>query len=143
MSLCHIMPGSLLGTALLLGCVPPILPPNPQRLEQGLLAFLVDGQTAREQVLLRLGAPMAEFEGKRIWTYDFVWDPAGDWRRVGRTVVSEWRYIHLPGTCSLVLVFGPEGRLLRHSLVTSHPAPPPATPPAPGAATRESSDRVL
>ena len=66
-----------------------------------------------------------------ILTYDFVVDMAGHWQRVGTSVVSDWLY-PLPRASSLVLVFGPEDRLVRHSLVTGpRNAAPPVTPPAP------------
>jgi outer membrane protein assembly factor BamE (lipoprotein component of BamABCDE complex) len=125
--------GSLLGLALLLGCVPPVVPPEPQRLQQGLLAFLADGRTTREEVLLKLGTPLATFEGDRLWTYDFSWHPDGEWRRVGVTVQSPWHYGFRPGACSLVLVFNAQGVVVRHSLVVEPPPQVPAPVKADGA----------
>src|SRR5690349_11868030 len=44
-------------------------PPTTAELQAGWLSFVRDGQTAREQVVLRLGTPTAEFENQRILTY--------------------------------------------------------------------------
>jgi hypothetical protein len=95
------------------------MPARPEKLFQGLLAFLVDGKSRRDEVLLRLGPPMAQFEGERILTYAFREDERGEWQRVVRSTFSDGRHLYPPGTSSLVLVFGPDGVLLRHSLVVA------------------------
>jgi len=96
---------------------PELQPARPEGLLQGLLAFLADGKTTRQEVLLQLGAPTAQFEGERILSYAFHVDNKGEWRRVERRSNSDGRANFLPGTSSLVLVFGPDGVLLQHSLV--------------------------
>jgi|GEM_PF-1320003 len=103
------------------GCVrsPVLQPAKPELLREGPLGFLQDGKTSREEVLLQLGTPMAQFEGERILTYAFTHGPKGEWLRIGRWDPREGRYYYLPGTCSLVLVFGTDGVLTRHSLVMS------------------------
>lgn len=85
--------------------------------ETGTLGALQDGRTTRQEILLKFGTPSATFEGERILTYDFVRDPQGEWRRVGTVLISDWRFNFIPGSCSLVLVFGPDGLLVRHGLV--------------------------
>lgn len=115
-----------------IGCADPaVMQEKTRAFESGLLSSIQDGQTTRQEVLLRLGTPSASFEGGRILTYDFVVDMAGQWQRVGTSVVSDWLY-PLPRASSLVLVFGPEDRLVRHSLVTGpRNAAPPVTAHAP------------
>ncbi|MFN7958979.1 MAG: hypothetical protein U0P46_11755 [Holophagaceae bacterium] len=106
-----------LGLALGPGCIDPALVQEKTRaFEAGLLEFIQEGRTTRQEILLRLGAPSAAFEGGRILTYDFVMEPSGEWRRVGATGVSGWSTAW-PRTASLVLVFGPEDRLVRQNLV--------------------------
>jgi len=114
--------GPLLGLALLAGCTPPLLrQAELAEIQVEWLAFLNDGKTTREDVLLRLGTPSAQLEGERILTYAFSRDAGGAWgpvaRRWGRAqkapIFSE-RHIG-----SLVLVFAADGRLVRHSLVVS------------------------
>ncbi len=68
------------------------------------LAFLVDGQTARDTVLAALGEPSRTFERDRILSY-----------RLSRkyevvSVLTATRF-------SLILVFDVEGVLARHGLV--------------------------
>lgn len=112
--------GPLLGLALLAGCTPPLLREStPAEAQVEWLAFLSDGKTTREDVLLRLGTPSARLEGERILTYAFSRNAAGAWGRAGRSwgraqkapIFTDSR-IH-----SLVLVFAADGRLVRHSLV--------------------------
>lgn len=106
-----------MGLALGHGCLDPAVIQEKTRLfEAGLLEAVRDGQTTRQEVLLQLGAPSAAFEEGRILTYDFVMEAAGEWRRVGSASVSSWSYAW-PRISSLVLVFGPDGRVIRHSLV--------------------------
>jgi hypothetical protein len=84
-------------------------------------AFAV-GKTTREEVLLQLGTPAAHFEGERILTYAYVKGSGDAWVRVGRYWNREkqaFEYLGRSGNCNLVLVFGADGRLVRHSLVVS------------------------
>lgn len=121
--------GAATGVVLCLGCTNPSVALEKFRvLETGTLGFLREGQTTRQEILTRLGTPSARFEGDRILTYDFVRNTLGDWRRVGTTVVSDWRFTYGPGSCSLVLVFQADGTLARHTLVKDQewPVPSPA-----------------
>jgi outer membrane protein assembly factor BamE (lipoprotein component of BamABCDE complex) len=92
--------------------------------ESATLAPLQDGKTTRQDVLLRLGTPSARFEGDRLLTYDFVRGAGGQWQRVTTVSTSEWMYPYVPGSCSLVLVFRPDGVLERHTLVKDRESAP-------------------
>lgn len=123
----HLCRGLLLAIALLVGCTPPVLrQAAPAEIHQDRLAFLADGKTTREEVLLRLGTPGAHFEGERILTYAFRRSSTGGWLREGRSWTVEQtvaRHENLVPVYrsyrvgNLVLVFGADGRLARHSLV--------------------------
>ena len=92
---------------------------DPQLLfESELLAFIRDGVTTREEVALKLGIPSAQFEGEKILMYQLRADKAGKWQLTAPQISAttgfrEWEQ----GTCSLVLVFGSDGVLRKHSLV--------------------------
>ena len=128
------LPMLFVGLALVIACVSP-RPMQEKALafEAGLLGSIQDGKTTRQEVLLRLGTPSSAFEGGRILTYYFVADPGGEWRRSGSSRANDWIHPH-PRTASLVLVFGPDDRLVRHRLVKDPLADPPgrdaAAPPA-------------
>jgi len=98
---------------------PHIQPTDPQLLfKTELLGFIQDGITTREEVVLNLGIPSAQFEGEKILTYQLRVDQAGNWHLVTpqinkATGFREWR----EKTCSLVLVFDGDGVLRKHSLV--------------------------
>ena len=74
-----------------------------------LLSFIRDGATTREEVLLKLGTPSAEFEGQRILTYEIRIDKKGEAHLIPPL---RYRLYH-----NLVLVFGPDAVLEKHSLV--------------------------
>ena len=106
-----------LALAMGLGCLDPaVVQERLRTFEAGVLEGIQDGRTTRQEVLLRLGGPSAVFEEGRILTYDFVMEPSGEWQRVGTIAAGGWSY-DWPRTASLVLVFGPEDRLVRHNLV--------------------------
>ena len=102
------------------GCATPkVQPADPQLLfKSDLLSFLGDGVTTREEVVLKLGIPSAQIEGEKILMYQLKVDEDGKWRLVAPrwnlgTGLRAWS----EGTCSLVLVFGENGVLQKHSLV--------------------------
>jgi hypothetical protein len=104
------------------GCATPrVQPADPQLLfKSDLLSFLQDEVTKREEVLLKLGIPSAQIEGDRILMYQLKTDKDGSWHLVApgwnaTTGLRVWGQ----GTMSLVLVFGEDGVLRRHSLVTA------------------------
>jgi hypothetical protein len=82
----------------------------------GLLDFLDDGRTLRQDVLLKFGDPSAQYEGDRILTYRLAQDKAGYFLAGGAR--SDWSVAPF----SLVLVFDDAGVLRRHSLVQVRPA---------------------
>jgi hypothetical protein len=112
---------ALLALTVLAGCSTPKAGSalvHPSDFVRQRYSFIADGQTTREEVLLRLGIPSAKFEGERILTYQLVMDKSGGW------------YLHMPvrdketgmrvwadNTCSLVFSFNAIGVLERHSLV--------------------------
>ncbi|NWJ40932.1 MAG: hypothetical protein HXX12_08165 [Geothrix sp.] len=114
--------GLLLSLVLLAGCTPPLLrQAQPAELRAEWLAFLVDGRTTREEVLLRLGTPSAHLEGERILTYAFSRRASGARTREGRSLDREQKVpvFRAHGMENLVLVFAADGSLIRHSLVVS------------------------
>ena len=94
------------------GCV---AQPTAQQWEQNALAFLVDGSTTREQILLKLGEPTGRFESDRILTYRIARKDPDEVRVIPRsTDVGAPNYSGID--YSLVLVFS--GNVLHtHSLV--------------------------
>lgn len=110
----------LLATALAgLACATPHLQvEDPASLMDGPLAFLADGTTTRADVILKLGEPSARFEEDRILTYALTADKEGRWRVAPPPALPGTPFKDWPsGTGSLVLVFGPDGVLQRHSFV--------------------------
>jgi hypothetical protein len=111
----------LIVLALLASCATPRVQPLPaeQVSRSDLLSFIRDGGTTREEVLLKLGRPSAQFEGQRILSYQIQIDKEGaahvSWpgRSEQNPVLLRWD----KDIYSLVLVFGPSGVLERHSLV--------------------------
>jgi len=98
---------------------PHVQPIDPHLLlNSELLGFIRDGITTREEVVLKLGTPSAQFEGKKILTYQLRPDKEGKWHLVVPQIneisgFREWK----EGTCSLVLAFGSDGTLRKHNLV--------------------------
>ena len=83
-----------------------------------LLGFIQDGITTREEVVLKLGTPSAEFEGDKILTYQLRIDQAGNWHLIAPQISAAtgfraWR----KETSSLVLVFEADGVLRKHNIV--------------------------
>ena len=105
------------------GCATPKLVPVPPEdmMRTDLLAFIRDGVTTREEALVRLGTPSAQFEGQRILTYQIRMDESREahvvWPRRSELYPALTQLD--PGIHSLVLVFEADGLLERHSLVGS------------------------
>ena len=96
---------------LLAGCT--TTPTTDPSASSELLRFLDIGHTAREDVLLKLGRPSAEFEMAKILTYRIGEDPARGLYRVSRKRSQPWESVRY----SLVLVFDATGVLQRQNLV--------------------------
>jgi hypothetical protein len=110
----------LIVTILISSCATPHIQPTDTQLlfNSELLGFVKDGITTREEAILKLGIPSAQFEGEKILTYQLRVDQDGRWHLVApqfnaTTGLRQWR----EGTCSLVLIFDGEGVLRKHSLV--------------------------
>lgn len=84
-----------------------------------LLDFLADGKTTREEVVLKLGQPSAQFQHENILTYRLNIEPKNHgYYVVGREAPTEFGWSTWSGVkYSLVLVFDEAGVLRKHSLV--------------------------
>ena len=94
------------------------LPMTVAEVQEKHLEFLRDGETTREEVLLRLGDPTGIFEDGRILTFRIEASETGVVavrREYDRDIlgVSQWRLANL----SVVAVFDEKGVLRRHALV--------------------------
>lgn len=78
--------------------------------EPDLLDFIRDGETTREDALMRLGAPSASYENERLLTYRLGKDEGGFYPVAKRQGFYDVEY-------SLVLAFDDTGVLKRHSMV--------------------------
>lgn len=94
----------------------PLADPN---VERAWLAFLEDGKTRKEEVLLRFGLPSSQFEGERILTYRLMLSEHEGLLPVSREIdaddprLSQWARAEF----SLVLIFDQHHVLQRHSLI--------------------------
>ena len=78
--------------------------------QKGLIDFIRDGATTRQEVLAHLGEPGATYERERVLTYRLGRDAGGDYVLPNK---SDWN-----GVCSnLVLAMDGNGVLRQHSLV--------------------------
>ena len=113
------VPSWLAAVMLLAGCASVEQPAPDKRL----LDFLQDGQTKREEIVLRLGPPARTMQGERILFY--------------RLSHTHWGYILQEPSHerwagvnqSLVLVLDEQGVLQKHSLVTVRKQEPRTTTP--------------
>jgi hypothetical protein len=98
---------SALAVSLVAACAGPV-PIRGARPD--LLAFLIDGQTRREEVLLTLGQPSGSFEKEQILTYRVGHDSEQGYYVIDTRSWDGVRY-------SLVVVFDDKGFLRAHKLV--------------------------
>ena len=120
-------------TFLLTGCATVVAPLEPQLVSER-LPFVHNGKTSKEEILRSLGEPDYRFEGGRILTYKMCHEPVPKWFPWGNFPLSppngEPLLTHekgeaLPGavgclperTNTLILVFGPNDLVERHSVV--------------------------
>jgi hypothetical protein len=91
---------------------------KPDQVMQGPLNYLQEGKTTREEALLHLGTPTADFEKGRILTYRIGQDGEGGIfvrpRQAGLGVPQN----ALIAEFSLVLVFDDKGLLKKQKLVS-------------------------
>jgi hypothetical protein len=88
-----------------------VTPADPQIVSQK-LPFILDGKTPRKEILSNLGEPNYRHEGGRIFAYK-MWMCAMEEQR---PMIAETR-CRDQGTYNLILVFGPNNLVERHSLV--------------------------
>lgn len=104
------------------GCATPhVQSADPQVLFRSeLLGFIQDGVTTREEVVVKLGIPSAQFEGEKILIYQLWADQTGKWHLASSQISSSYNFmLSQTGKSSLVLVFGDDGILRRHNMVTA------------------------
>jgi len=90
-----------------------------QEIKENLAAFLEDGKTTKQEVLLKLGIPSAQFEEERILTYRLGLNDQGT-MVVGAPefILKDRRISRWMQSCySLVLVFDDRNILKQHSLL--------------------------
>lgn len=115
----------LIVTVLLVaGCAASTVAPHDPQVVSERLPFIRDGKTSRNEVISRLGTPDYRHEGGRILAYK-IWMCAMEEQlplflqgvpAIGSTASAEIR-CRDPGKYNLVLVFGPDNLVERHSLV--------------------------
>jgi hypothetical protein len=115
----------LVSVLLLAGCATVVVPLEPQLVSER-LPFIRDGKTSKEEVLSRLGEPDSRYEGERILTYVMCEDISLEGGlRLSHTRPTDKKDEALPGavrcsperTNNLILVFGPDDLVERHSVV--------------------------
>ena len=94
------------------GCAASTVTPQDPQVVSETLPYIRDGKTPRKEVLSRLGEPDYRHEGGRIFVYK-LWMCAVE---VQQPLIAETR-CRDSGTYNLILVFGPNNLLERHSLV--------------------------
>jgi len=101
------------------GCAARSTPAQVADVEKSQLAFVCDGVTTREEILLKLGVPSAQFEGERILTYRLGLSPRGALAPMSPEVAAEDSHYAVWSwpAYNLVLVFDPTNVLLRHSFI--------------------------
>jgi hypothetical protein len=103
-----------LSIGLLGPCLSACAGPRGQR---GLLDFLKDGVTTKEEALVHLGQPSGSFEDERILTWRLYEDKGGYYQQAPQF------NLFINADFSLVLVFDARGVLVRHALVPLTAAP--------------------
>ena len=96
-----------------------------ENIQQKWLPFIKDGKTTKEEVLLKLGMPSAQFEGERILIYKMMFDEKEGFKVASRYISMAWdsRFSQwgIP-EYHLVLVFDKRNVLQRHSLLFIKPS---------------------
>jgi len=117
--------GLFLVSALLLASCSTVTQLEPQLVSER-LPFIQDGKTSKEEILSRLGEPYNRYQGAQILTYEMCEDfylkgrlhikgtrPTGGKTEAQRTTVP----CPLDRRNKLILVFGPDNLVARHSVV--------------------------
>ena len=111
----------LVSALLLVGCATVVVPLEPQLVSER-LSFIRDGKTSKEEVLSRLGEPDSRYQGEQILTYVMCEDISlGGRVRLSHTRTTDKKSEAFPcspaHTNNLILVFGPDDLVARHSVV--------------------------
>ena len=113
----------------LVSCAPTLQQLAPAEAEQRWLPFLQDGKTTKEEVVLKLGTPSAQFQGERILTYRLAEDRGSRFEETKGLIPTPREIVALApqpgqlvsawvrGTYNLVLVFDQRGVLQKHSFI--------------------------
>ncbi|HXT66173.1 MAG TPA: hypothetical protein VN657_05230 [Nitrospiraceae bacterium] len=122
--------GLVLACTLLFACASTVMQLEPQLVSER-LPFVQDGKTSKEEVLRRLGEPNHRYEEGRILTYTILSDEQcedisqnGQLRLINTRLTDEQgEALRAANRCyserrnTLILVFGPDALVERHSLV--------------------------
>jgi len=115
----------LVSALLLAGCATVVVPLDPQLVSER-FPFIREGKTSKQEVLSRLGEPYSRYEGEQILTYVMCEDISrGGGRLPSYTRITDKEGEAFPGkagcsyerTNNLILVFGPDDLVARHSVV--------------------------
>ena len=91
------------------GCVSPV--PGASR---DLLSFMQNGQTTRQEVILKLGQPSGSYEHEKILTYRIGEDRDQGYFLVSPKFMQPWQSVRY----SLVLLFDDNGLLQKKNMVS-------------------------
>ena len=96
-----------------------------ENIQQKWLPFIENGKITKEEVLLKLGIPSAQFEGEKIFIYKMMLDEKEGFKVASRYINMAWdpRFSRwgIP-EYHLVLVFDKRNILQRHSLLLVKPS---------------------
>ncbi len=101
-----------------LACAQATRPADPETSRRW-LGYLQDGKTTKEEALLKLGLPSAQFEGERILSWRLMLHASDGLVPVAREVdpfdprMAQWREAEY----NLILVFDQRNVMQRHSLI--------------------------
>ena len=111
--------GCCVVSLLVMGCAYGRLHMAGEEFKQKHLTFLETGKTPKEEVLLRFGAPSAQFEGERILKYRLILDENKNLSVVARESDPRTDAFALWGRAeySLVLIFDERHILIKYSLI--------------------------
>ena len=109
------------------GCAQLLPPPTRQQIEAGPLAFLVDGKTSREDILLRIGTPSGQFESDRVLTFRLAISRKLQLMPASRVAINyqhDDEGVWIGSTHDLVIVFDENNIAQKHSLILVREPPP-------------------
>lgn len=111
----------LLVVVIIMGCSRKVsrvdLNTNSDSVNFGILNFLKNNKTERQEIISRLGEPRCKYEDGRIITYCLIKDENEE--LLVSSITCEFEYKFKAELCmyNLVLVFSPYNKLIKHSLL--------------------------